>query len=105
MLAVEGPIATSRAPCGRFTSIQRPISRPAGRPPEPARNVVVGTGLTASQLGTTRLTTAAATTPTRTHRDAAGRTAGRGGIGTRITARAASSTTAGAVTSRYWYPL
>src|SRR3954453_17122776 len=100
MLAVEGPMVMTWAPRGRFASIHRPISRPAGRPPEPARNVAVDTGLMGSQLGTTRLTAAAATTRARSHPDTAGRR--RRDIGTRTAARAASSTATGAATSRYW---
>src|SRR5690242_4739361 len=102
MLAVDGPIVMTSAPTGRCASIHWPTSRPAGRPPEPARNVAVDTGLIASQLGTARLTAAAVTTRAPAHRDVDCGSRRRRGTGTRRAVRAASSTATGAVTSRYW---
>src|SRR6478609_6281960 len=98
MLAVDGPIVITRASRGLLVSIQRPSSRPAGRPPEPARNVTVGAGSTSVHDGTARLTTTAAVTTPR-------RRANLDGTGISTNARAASTAATGAATSRYWYPL
>ena len=107
MFAIDGPIVRIRAFEGRVPSIQRPVSRPPGTPPEPARKVPLVAGVTRPHVVTN---SDAAITPTATGTNMRWRPRGVARRprrpGSRAcsacrTAWAASSATAGAVGSRY----
>src|SRR5260370_38684752 len=102
---MDGPMVKIVAPGGRLAAIHCPVSRPPGRPPVPARKVVLADGPIVCQAGTAMVTHtmaahAAVAAPSRVA-DILPVSFSRA----RSIASAAQMASTGAMGSRYWNPL